>query len=218
LKDDLQKIGQLAAGSMPKLAKIRWKMKENLQNGRWGQMNVNVRQPYQTHPTAVREQAISLLTTTDMTIEAIGQQLNVPMRTIGDWKLAYERDKNSDVAEIRRQKMDNFISKAWESVEAGLELGKRRVVRAVEKEAELDKMIEIIEEQDDLHPLQKQNLINKLKDLKVHNIRDISTYVGTMFDKIRLAQGESTENVAIKASFEDNVRELLQTIKKDKDD
>lgn len=113
-----------------------------------------------------------------------------------------------------------FADMAWESIFEALELGQRRVRRALEQEAELDKMIEIIQEDKDLHPKTKQSLIAKVMALQIQGIRDISTYVGTLYDKQALASGEPTSKVQQEVSGQVTQRyeyEITQKIINDPD-
>jgi hypothetical protein len=138
-----------------------------------------------------KEKALAMLATNN-NMEEIARELNIPKSTLCTWKKQHEDDEEFE--QLRMKKKSEFISKAWESIEDALKLGNKRVKRALEHEAELDKIIELLIEDNELSNITKQSLIQKLKALQVQGIRDISTYIGTLYDKAALAAGEATVN------------------------
>jgi DNA-binding HxlR family transcriptional regulator len=138
-----------------------------------------------------KEKALAMLATNNNMAE-LSKELNIPVSTLCTWKK--EHEDNEEFEKLRMKKKSEFISKAWESIEDALKLGNKRVKRALEHEEELDKIIELLIEDNELSNITKQSLIQKLKALQVQGIRDISTYIGTLYDKAALAAGEATVN------------------------
>ena len=70
--------------------------------------------------------------------------------------------------------------------------------RAIEEEETLDELIEEIEcmDDDDMSYQQKIATINKIKSLQLHNLKDLTTAIGTLYDKRALSKGEMTQNVS----------------------
>lgn len=132
------------------------------------------------------------------------RQLDVPESTVKEIVKQYE--KAPEFVELRRKKEDEFADKATEIINQGLILLKRRMNRAIEEEETLDELIEQLdtldEEDDDMSYQQKVAIINKIKTLQLQNIKDITTAVGTMYDKRALAKGEMTQNVGLATNFD----------------
>ena len=109
-----------------------------------------------------------------------------------------ENNKDKDeFVRLRIQKEDEFADKATEIINKGLTLLKRRMDRAVEHEEELDSIIDEIWDidEDEMSYKEKDKLVNKIKTLQLHNLKDITTAIGTLFDKRALSRGESTQNI-----------------------
>jgi transposase-like protein len=137
----------------------------------------------------VREAAMAeLATNNNMTNVAV--ELGIPKTTLATWKKEAESDEN--FVQLRTKKKEEFVRNAWRTIEDALTLGARRVKRALEHEAELDKLIDAIDDDGDIDAKDKIALIQKVHALQLQGIRDISTYIGTIYDKQALAAGEAT--------------------------
>jgi hypothetical protein len=118
-------------------------------------------------------------------------------------------DNNKDKDEfvrLRMQKEDEFVDKATEIIEKGLKLLNRRMNRAIEEEETLDELIEEIWSMDDSEMSQqaKTAAVNKIKNMQLHNLKDITTAIGTLYDKRALARGETTQNIDFATNFDLN--------------
>jgi hypothetical protein len=147
------------------------------------------------------------------------RQLNIPESTVKEIVKQYE---NADeFVELRRQKEDEFADKATEIINQGLILLKRRMNRAIKEEETLDELIEQIEEMpdDEMKYQQKVAIINKIKALQLQNMKDITTAVGTLYDKRALSKGEMTQNVGFATNISlDKLAEISGFAKKDADE
>ena len=77
-----------------------------------------------------------------------------------------------------------------------MQLLNRRFERAIEQEENFDVLINEIfaTDREEINQDEKIRLVNKLRALQLHDIRAITTAIGTMYDKRALAKGEATEN------------------------
>ena len=109
-----------------------------------------------------------------------------------------------EFVELRQQKTEEFTDKATEIIDKGLVLLKRRMERAIEEEESLDLLIEHIDDldEDEMSYNKKMATINKIRAMQLHNIKDITTAIGTLYDKRALARGESTQNVGFTNNFD----------------
>ena len=111
-------------------------------------------------------------------------------------------DKNKDKPEfvkLRNEKMNEFSSRASEIIQKGLTLLNKRLDRAIASEEDLDILIDEIyaTDKEELSQDEKNRLVNKIRTLQVQNMKDITTAIGTLFDKKALADGKPTERTEI---------------------
>lgn len=111
-------------------------------------------------------------------------------------------DKNKDKPEfvkLRNEKMSEFSSRASEIIQKGLTLLNKRLDRAIASEEDLDILIDEIyaTDKEELSQDEKNRLVNKIRTLQVQNMKDITTAIGTLFDKKALADGKPTERTEI---------------------
>ena len=120
--------------------------------------------------------------------------LDMPFATVKDIVQA-NKDKEEFVR-LRSQKEEEFSDKASEIIDKGLILLQRRLNRAIEEEETLDDLIDEIYAMDDSEMSQqtKTATVNKIKNMQLHNLKDITTAIGTLYDKRALSRGEMTQN------------------------
>ena len=144
------------------------------------------------------------------------RMLDIPESTVKE--IVKKHEDAPEFVELRRQKEDEFADKATEIINQGLVLLKRRMNRAIREEETLDDLIEQIEmmSDDEMSYQQKVATINKIKALQLQNIKDITTAVGTMYDKRALSKGEMTQNVGFATNISlDKLAEISGFAKKD---
>lgn len=130
------------------------------------------------------------------------RELGIPLSTVKDIV-----DKHRDMPkwkQVRTQKQEEFINRATDIIFKGLNLLDRRMDRAIEEEDSLDDLIEEIYSMDDKEMSQqaKTNAVNKIKHMQMHNIKDVTTVLGTLYDKRALASGESTQIIDFATNFD----------------
>ncbi len=163
----------------------------------------------------IKEKAFALLSTNN-NISAVARELNVPRTTLIKWKSDFENPKKpkkkkgknpeKDLVKARQQKKEQFIADAWSGIEHGMSLLQRRLERADEKEDLIDKFIDIVERNGDLTAEESKKIAVLAKNLKIEDLGRIAVTVGTLYDKMALASGDSTANVDAKIvpkKFED---------------
>jgi hypothetical protein len=147
------------------------------------------------------------------------RQLDIPESTVKE--IVKKHEDAPEFVELRRQKEDEFADKATEIINQGLILLKRRMNRAIKEEETLDDLIEQIEmmPDEDMKYTQKVAIINKIRAMQLQNVKDITTAVGTLYDKRALSKGESTQNVGFATNISiDKLAEISGFAKKDADE
>lgn len=160
-------------------------------------------QPKEHKKARQREKAIALYSAGFSQTE-ISKNTGVARSTISEWlKKHREENPDTEIDAIRTQKKNEFVSQAWEILRSSMDLLQGRVQTALEHEAALDDLIRELEADPSVSQNEKKALIGKIRALQTHNIRDISTVIGTIYDKQALAQGETTQNIG---GFELNIK------------
>lgn len=62
----------------------------------------------------------------------------------------------------------------------------------------------------ELTAVQKQELRTKIRSLELYKLNEISTAIGTLYDKRALAQGQSTENTTIEIKMPQDVMKYAE--------
>ena len=81
------------------------------------------------------------------------------------------------------------------AIDKGLKLLDRRINTALEHEDELDELIDEIftTDKEEISQDEKKALVNKIRSLQVQKLGEITTAIGTLYDKRALAKGETTQ-------------------------
>lgn len=125
------------------------------------------------------------------------------------------KDNGGEIATDKEQteKKKNFSKQSWENIEKAQELIQRRLDRALDYEAALDEIVDMVvnTSEKDMSYVEKQALLAKLKKVKLTDIRDIVVMIGTLYDKQALANNEVNEKIGI---AQDKPFEIVVTVKK----
>jgi uncharacterized protein YdcH (DUF465 family) len=88
-------------------------------------------------------------------------------------------------------------------MEKAFRLLDRRFERALKQEEELDTLIYQIYASDrsEFSNEEKQMLAKKIRNLQLHDIKAISTTIGTLYDRKALCDGNATERVVVEVKM-----------------
>lgn len=138
------------------------------------------------------------------------RQLNIPTKTVE--KIYKENKDKPEFAKLCQEKKEEFVNKATRIINKATDLLERRIDTALEKQNELDKVLDdIMDLKDkDANYKRKKALANKIEALQLNKISEITTAVGTLYDKRALAKGESTENSSITISMSEDIKRLAE--------
>lgn len=118
--------------------------------------------------------------------------LNMPMTTVE--KIVKDNRDKPEFVKLCEEKRNDFSKKASRIIDKGLELIDRRLSVALDKQEELERLIdEIGGLSDDEMPFKTRvATINVIKEVQIQKIKDVSTMIGTLYDKKALADGKPT--------------------------
>lgn len=162
----------------------------------------------------IKEKAFALLACNN-SVAQVARELGLKYTTVKTWEQKFIKQGNgtshSDVVKngqpkendeenlvkLRNQKKEEFVNSAWNLIKKAQILLERRLDRALNYEDELDEIVESIisASDEELKYQQKQALLVKMRSIKVEDIREIATVLGTLYDKQALAKKEATQIV-----------------------
>lgn len=123
-----------------------------------------------------------------------GRQLNLPESTVR--KIIDDNKDNEEFAILCEQKRDEFVDKADKIIYKATELLERRLDTALESQDEIEEMIQEVYNapDDEIKGAKKKAMVNKLSRLQLNALSEITTALGTIYDKRALAKGDPTSN------------------------
>ena len=160
-----------------------------------------------TYTDADREQAFAEYTVLG-NWELVSRKMGFPVNTLKSWWRRHPPDMD-EYAEKRREVREGFIETASRAIENGAELINRRMELALKHQQELDDLLNDIPD-GELTAVQKQELRTKIRSLELYKLNEISTAIGTLYDKRALAQGQSTENTTIEIKMPQDVMKYAE--------
>lgn len=119
--------------------------------------------------------------------------------------ISKQKSENADeYAKVCEEKKELFSDRANRIINKSLDLIEDRIDTARENQVELEEIIQMVWEQDkkELNETQKKTIVNKISKMQLNSLSELTTAMGTLYDKMRLANGESTEN----NKFEVNIK------------
>ncbi len=105
-------------------------------------------------------------------------------------------EHSEEFAKVSEQKKELFSDRANRIINKSLDLIEDRIDIARGNQAELEEIIQMVWNMDkkELNETQKKIIVNKISKMQLNSLSELTTAMGTLYDKMRLATGESTEN------------------------
>lgn len=131
------------------------------------------------------ERALALLATTNNICE-VAKKMNLPESTVRDWA-----KQNKDKFEkLRTKKKQEFVENAWRIIEKANKLLEKKLDVALKNQGELDELLAKMRGEIDY-----KKLAEKVKAIKIDNLSNLTTTIGTLYDKQALCNREETQIV-----------------------
>lgn len=107
-------------------------------------------------------------------------------------------ENQEEFGKVQEQKKELFQDKANRIIDKQLELLDKRITKALDNELELQELIDEVisadEKEYDIRYQEKIAIAKKIGKLQLNSLSEITTSMGTLYDKMRLAKGEPTGN------------------------
>jgi transposase len=151
------------------------------------------------------EQAkVKALFAAGLAVSDISAKTGIPIRTIHDWKRKWIETDDEELAQLRIEQKNRFIEQAQRIIDKASNLIEIKIDKAVKSEREGQELLEQLERtlreagaSEEAIRSQIDELRKVVEKSKVDNLAQISTVLGTMYDKKALAEGKSTSNTSI---------------------
>lgn len=133
------------------------------------------------------------------------KELNIPISTVDR---IYKTNLNKKEFKALKEKTEeDFVKKADSIIIKATDLLERRLDIALENQNELEELIdELYDARDEegklLNYKERENLVKKIAKLQLNNLPEITTAIGTLYDKRALAQGNPTSNNNVTINIE----------------
>ena len=155
------------------------------------------------HPEGVKEKVLAELAM-GVPLTQLSKKYNLATSTMQTWKVKAQTESD-EFAKQRNENKKNFLDKAWKLINDSVDVAQKRVGRSKDLEDNIDIVAKAIK--DNAEGIAKDtglgyfdlvNLVKELHAMKSPKISELSTLIGTMYDKQALASDEATENVKVK--------------------
>ena len=130
------------------------------------------------------------------------RNLGVPESTVR--KVIDDNKNNEDFAILCEQKRNEFVDKANKIIDKATNLLEKRLDTALENQEELEEILEtaMMLDNKEFNDSEKKALIKRIRKLQVNGLNEITTAIGTIYDKRALASGEPTSNERLTINIE----------------
>lgn len=145
------------------------------------------------HTKKERETAIRLYAFCGSSTE-VEKETGINASTVRNWINNLKPSEKEIYEAAKKEASEKFGERADSIIQKGLTLIEKQFNRALEKEIEIDDIINELCDDTNLDEMSKFKLIKGLTELKCINFKDVSTVIGTLYDKKALFEGKSTQN------------------------
>lgn len=152
-------------------------------------------------------------------VSDLARRYKIAKSTISGWKKALHNPGNEqkldEFEQLRTEKKKEFIKGAWELIDDSLAVAKTRMSRARRLEQNIDILVEAIKKNNGeitkdtgLAWFDLLDIIKELHSLKNPKLSEISTLIGTIYDKQAVASNEATAKTEHSVTIEDYVKDI----------
>lgn len=140
------------------------------------------------------------------------RQLDMPITTVE--KIVKDNKDKEKFVKLCDEKKEEFVEKANKIIDKATTLLDRRLDTALDRQTELDELLDNVYDvsNDDMKPKEKLEIAKKLSRIQLNGLNEITTAIGTMYDKRALARGEATSNTNNTINISPEDKKMLDAI------
>lgn len=125
-------------------------------------------------------------------------------------KIVEENRYKPEFAGIFTDVKNGFSETATRIINKGMDLLEKRIDVALSDTSKLDILLKEVCDDEDMTKKQKSDLIAKIRSMQLQKLGEISTAVGTIYDKRALAENEATDNKNITITLDGELDEWAE--------
>lgn len=152
-----------------------------------------------------KEQALAMLI--NMSFKDVSKNLNIPENTLRDWK-KNEEEINPEFVKLRNEKKKEFVEHAWSIIGKANKLLEKKIDRALSIEEDIAEILQKLKNNEQLEKDDVAFLVKNINKLGMDNIGQVSTVIGTLYDKQALINKEATVNHGADKELEEVLKKL----------
>ena len=143
-----------------------------------------------------REQALAMLI--EKSVKEVSKILNIPERTLKDWQDKPEKI-NPNFVELRNEKKKEFVEIAWSNISKANTLLGKKLDKAILLEDKIENIInKILKSNKEMSATEINDFRRALSSMRIENVSQLSTLIGTLYDKQALSDNKPTSIVELK--------------------
>lgn len=128
------------------------------------------------------------------------RNLDMPETTVS--KIVKDNINEPEFVELCAEKKQDFIETANRIIDKATELLERRLETALNDQDALQDIIAEIYADTEMKDQQKRSVATKVAKMQLNNLSEITTAIGTLYDKRALAKGDPTSNESVTIKVE----------------
>lgn len=136
-----------------------------------------------------KKETVKALLATGMAMNAIAKKVKISWDTVN----RISQEEPDKIESIREDKRTLFIGRLWGSMERALNLADKRIEIAMDANDKLNQLSEVIFDSD-IDIKKATELQRALENITAVPLGQISTFIGTIYDKHALMTGGQTAN------------------------
>lgn len=140
--------------------------------------------------------------------DEVGKQLNIPVSSV---YTIVEKHKDEEQFKIlRKKKEETFINRANNIIDKGTLLLEKRLDTALQSEEELEELLSRVQMlgKEEITTSEIKAIAKRINQLQLNNLSEVTTAIGTIYDKRALAKGDSTSNNSVTVTMSNDLKEL----------
>ncbi|MFK7696404.1 hypothetical protein [Paenibacillus sp. HJGM_3] len=149
------------------------------------------------------KERIKALLATGMAKNAVAKEVGVSWASVD--KVSKEQPDNLE--NLREQKRMQFIDRLWNSMDKALGLADKRIELALDANRKLDELSDMVGDSD-LDPKKAIELQQALANISAVPLGQISTFIGTIYDKHALMTGGKTGQFGVSGGLDNTNTDL----------
>jgi predicted transcriptional regulator len=145
---------------------------------------------------------IKALLTAGVSKNSIASRLKVSWATVDK----YSKQEPDKLESLREDKRTEFIGRLWSSMDRALNLADKRIEIAMDANEKLNQLSDVIFDSD-IDIKKATELQRALDNITAVPLGQISTFIGTIYDKHALMTGGKTADIGL--TYEDQLKKIL---------